>query len=417
MFDLDIGGIAEDIGNNIGQAADDFLSGGGADMISDGISNAAEGLSNAAEDVLGGGGGEMISDGIHNAADNLSNAIDSFGVDVPNVNVDAISGAAAGWSQMADQVHNALDEASHASGKVGDENSGSAISKFIDSFTGHSNSPIPGGDQLVQGLDAAATGLLGSAGASHSAQIGSLVEGAQLAAKTAQAVFDAPATGGQSLSLIPGFQEEARTHVHNLVQTAADFLSGREGGPVSGILGEMLQGTGLIERLDGVAASTAPDASAPHAPGAPAPGPGAPPPPGGGGDARGLAQSYVDRHIPYAWGGGHGGEPGPTQGISDGGGAADAHGDFNKVGLDCSGLARDYLYHYKGIDIGPGATGTLINEGTPISEDQLQPGDLVYPNSGHVQVYIGDGQVLEAQQSGTDVMISPYGGGELRRYE
>ena len=397
MFDLDIGGIAEDIGNSIGQAADDFLSGGGADMISDGIGNAAE---------------------------NLTNAIDSFGIDVPDVNVDAISGAAAGWSQMADSVHNALDVASHTSDTVDAENSGASISKFIDSFTGHSNSPIPGGDQLVQGLDAAAAGLLGSAGASHSAQIGSLVEGAQLAAKTAQAIFDAPATGGQSLSLIPGFQEEARGHVHNLVQMAADFISGREGGPVSGILGEMLQGTGLIERLDGVAAATAPDASAPHAPGvpapgpaAPAPGPAAPPPPGDGGDARGLAQSYVDRKIPYAWGGGHGSEPGPTQGISDGGGAADAHGDYNKVGLDCSGLARDYLYHYKGIDIGPGATGTTINQGTPVSEDQLQPGDLVYPNPGHVQVYIGDGQVLEAQQSGTDVMISPYGGGELRRYE
>ncbi|MGP9760890.1 C40 family peptidase [Corynebacterium sp. AOP12-C2-36] len=131
-----------------------------------------------------------------------------------------------------------------------------------------------------------------------------------------------------------------------------------------------------------------------------------------------LAQEYVDLKQDYTWGGGHGAEPGPSQGTTDGGGAADANGDYNKVGMDCSGLSRDFIYNLSGVDIGPGPTGDQIANGQPVDENDLQPGDLVFPHSGHVQVYIGDGQVVEAQQSGTQYMISEYqpGAEYIRRF-
>lgn len=136
----------------------------------------------------------------------------------------------------------------------------------------------------------------------------------------------------------------------------------------------------------------------------------------------GLAQEYAAEGIPYAWGGGHGGEPGLSQGISDGGGAADAHGDYNKVGLDCSGLSRDFYYNAYGVDIGAGTAADQFNSGQSVSADEARPGDIYFPESAgrppmHVQVYIGNGQVLEAKQSGTDVMISEMvEGGDFRRY-
>jgi cell wall-associated NlpC family hydrolase len=125
--------------------------------------------------------------------------------------------------------------------------------------------------------------------------------------------------------------------------------------------------------------------------------------------------------MPYAWGGGHGASPGPSQGISDGGGPADRAGDFNKVGLDCSGLSRYALWKAYGIDIG-GTSQAQYASGTPVSNPVA--GDLVFPKSsfgsdgpGHVQVYLGNGQVLEAPSSGQTVKISPLqGGSQFRRF-
>lgn len=117
-----------------------------------------------------------------------------------------------------------------------------------------------------------------------------------------------------------------------------------------------------------------------------------------------LAQDYASANIPYAWGGGHGAEPGISQGTSDGGGAADQFGDYMKQGLDCSGLSRDYLYNLYGIDIG-GTAADQMAKGQAVSSEDIQPGDLWFPHDGHVGVYIGNGQILEAQQSGTNVHI------------
>lgn len=134
-----------------------------------------------------------------------------------------------------------------------------------------------------------------------------------------------------------------------------------------------------------------------------------------------LAQEYANADIPYAWGGGHGGEPGPSQGISDGGGAADANGDYNKVGLDCSGLAREFTYKITGEDLANGTAAVQYETGRPVSGDEVRPGDLFFPSSAgvppsHVAVYIGNNQILEAPSSGQMVQINPLTEGEFRTF-
>ena len=140
---------------------------------------------------------------------------------------------------------------------------------------------------------------------------------------------------------------------------------------------------------------------------------------GPGGDARLNAITKNVLGIPYAWGGGS--MSGPTQGISDGGGPADRAGDYRKVGFDCSGLSRYITGQMYGVEI-PRTSEAQFASGAAVSASQARPGDLVFPASagrppGHVQVYVGDGKVLEAPSSGQTVKISPLSGGsEFRRF-
>ena len=108
---------------------------------------------------------------------------------------------------------------------------------------------------------------------------------------------------------------------------------------------------------------------------------------------------------PYAWGGGS--ANGPTRGIRDGG-VADRHGDYNKVGFDCSGLTL-YAYAAAGVTL-PHYTGYQYQAGTHYPASQMERGDLIFygPNGhGHVAIYIGNGQMIESPQSGDVVKISP----------
>ena len=119
---------------------------------------------------------------------------------------------------------------------------------------------------------------------------------------------------------------------------------------------------------------------------------------------RELCDRTVAADIPYAWGGGA--LDGPSQGISDGGGYADQCGDYNKIGFDSSGLARFVIYQTTGIEI-PRTAAPQYDFCTPTDSPQI--GDLGWPpggNPGHVVIYVGDGQVCEAQQSGTNIMFS-----------
>lgn len=112
----------------------------------------------------------------------------------------------------------------------------------------------------------------------------------------------------------------------------------------------------------------------------------------------------------YAWGGGN--ASGPTYGIRDYG-VADSYGDYMKIGFDCSGLAL-YAYAQVGIYL-PHYSGYQYQQGQKISQNDLQRGDLVFyanntsdPNTiHHVAIWMGDGNILEAPQSGSVVKISP----------
>ncbi len=111
----------------------------------------------------------------------------------------------------------------------------------------------------------------------------------------------------------------------------------------------------------------------------------------------------------YAWGGGT--VSGPSRGIRDYG-VADSYGDYNKIGFDCSGLTL-YAWGQVGVYL-PHYSAYQYFSGQHVSASNLQPGDLVfYANNTsdpstihHVAIYMGGGQIVEAQQSGTYVKIS-----------
>lgn len=118
-----------------------------------------------------------------------------------------------------------------------------------------------------------------------------------------------------------------------------------------------------------------------------------------------IARAQAQVGVPYAWGGGD--ANGPTQGIRDGG-VADSYGDYNKIGFDCSGLVL-YAFAGVGIDL-PHYTGYQYQRGTKVSPSEMQRGDLIFygPNAeNHVAIYLGDGMMIEAPQSGATVSVNP----------
>jgi peptidoglycan DL-endopeptidase CwlO len=105
--------------------------------------------------------------------------------------------------------------------------------------------------------------------------------------------------------------------------------------------------------------------------------------PSGGGHpaAASIALQYLG--VPYQWGG--------------------ASPD---TGFDCSGLVM-YVYAQLGVLLPHFAAGQYAY-GTPVPRDQLQPGDLVFFDGlSHVGIYIGNGQMVHAPQTGDVVKISP----------
>lgn len=142
------------------------------------------------------------------------------------------------------------------------------------------------------------------------------------------------------------------------------------------------------------------------------------------GEARSIAERFIETGLPYSWGGGHTEAPGPSLGTGDNGGDADKYGDAEKIGLDCSGLSRSYIFDAYGVDIGAGTTHDQYASLTAVDAHGRRPGDLYFPPDGnggvnleHVQVYLGDDTVLESKESGTQLTLSPMEeGGDYRRY-
>ncbi len=124
-----------------------------------------------------------------------------------------------------------------------------------------------------------------------------------------------------------------------------------------------------------------------------------------------IARALSQVGLPYAWGGGD--ASGPTRGIRDGG-VADAHGDFRKVGFDCSGLMI-YAFAGAGIELDH-YSGYQYQAGRKVPLSQMRRGDMLFWQDGgsthHVALYLGGGRMVEAPYSGSQVRVTSvrYGG-------
>ncbi|AWT57031.1 NlpC/P60 family peptidoglycan endopeptidase RipB [Mycolicibacterium smegmatis] len=101
--------------------------------------------------------------------------------------------------------------------------------------------------------------------------------------------------------------------------------------------------------------------------------------------------------VPYSWGGGT--LEGPSRGINQGAGT---------VGFDCSGLTR---YAFAGVGIVlPRYSGDQYDAGRKVPPSEAKRGDLLFwgPNgSQHEALYLGGGRMIEAQQTGVPIKVSP----------
>ena len=102
-----------------------------------------------------------------------------------------------------------------------------------------------------------------------------------------------------------------------------------------------------------------------------------------------YAESFVG--LPYVWGGT---TPSP--------------------GFDCSGFTQ-YVFAHFGINISR-TSEEQFAEGVPVSQSQLQPGDLVFfstyaPGASHVGIYIGNGMMVDSEDAGlmiTNIFSNSY---------
>src|SRR5438067_4809794 len=84
-------------------------------------------------------------------------------------------------------------------------------------------------------------------------------------------------------------------------------------------------------------------------------------------------------------------------------------GGASPAGFDCSGLVM-YVFAQVGVSL-PHSSYAQYGMGSPVSRDQLQPGDLVFFDGlGHVGIYVGGGSFIHAPHTGDVVKISSISG-------
>jgi cell wall-associated NlpC family hydrolase len=114
-----------------------------------------------------------------------------------------------------------------------------------------------------------------------------------------------------------------------------------------------------------------------------APAPIGTPPPSRYGGVVGFARQFLGK--PYVWGG------------------------ASPAGFDCSGFTM-YVYAHFGVSL-PHNAAAQYGYGSPVSQSDLQPGDLVFFDGlGHVGLYIGGGSFIHAPHTGDVVKISSLSG-------
>lgn len=80
-------------------------------------------------------------------------------------------------------------------------------------------------------------------------------------------------------------------------------------------------------------------------------------------------------------------------------------GEKPETGFDCSGLVKYCFKQGAGMNL-PHFTGDLVKRGKPVKKNELKPGDLIFPSSHHVGVYIGNGNFIHAPHTGDVVKVS-----------
>jgi cell wall-associated NlpC family hydrolase len=71
--------------------------------------------------------------------------------------------------------------------------------------------------------------------------------------------------------------------------------------------------------------------------------------------------------------------------------------------FDCSGLTQ-WAWKQAGVNLGPD-TYSQVAQGIPVAPNDVQPGDLIFPSSHHVQLAISRTEVVEAPGRGMRVRI------------
>jgi cell wall-associated NlpC family hydrolase len=96
-------------------------------------------------------------------------------------------------------------------------------------------------------------------------------------------------------------------------------------------------------------------------------------------------------------------------------GDAYVYGAAGPSSFDCSGLTMA-AWQQAGVSL-PHSSSAQMGSGTPVSQSELQPGDLVFYYSpvSHVGMYIGNGQIVNAENPSVGVKITgvnsmPYAG-------
>jgi cell wall-associated NlpC family hydrolase/uncharacterized protein YukE len=141
-----------------------------------------------------------------------------------------------------------------------------------------------------------------------------------------------------------------------------------------------------------------------------------------------LANAVGQQNTTYAWGANKS-KDGPSQGQHDNGQGANQNHDWDRYGYDCGGLVRYSLQQGAGFDVGQGTDTIDTNPhfthpggGLPsgLAVAQARPGDVLvfggagaYKGSGtvHTGIYIGNGYMINAPESGEPVRVDYVGTG------